>query len=116
MHADDDERSLPSSRHELREPRHALVSEDRLVDDRHGGRNTPDQAEEVAGIGRRRERLDARLGLEQTPQSRAQALVPYGEEDGDGCGMTGCEAQRHDDKHRPVTADAHPGGCLIRPP
>lgn len=116
MHADEQERGLRSSRHELRQPRDAVVAEDRLVDDRHGGRNAPDQPQQVAGVGRRRERLDARLGLEQAPKRGSQPLVTNGDEDGDWSGLGGCEACGHHDKHRTAAPAAHPGERLIRSP
>jgi hypothetical protein len=116
VHADDDERGSRSGRDELREPRHTPVAEDRLVDDRHGGRHALDQPQEIAGVSRRRERLDARLGLEQAPERGSQPLVTDRQEDGRRRRVAGCEARGHLDKHRPPAPAAHPGARLIQTP
>jgi hypothetical protein len=85
VHPDHDERRVRSSDRQRREPLRPRGAEHGLVDNRHRRRRALQQADQIGGVGGRRERLDVRLALEQAPQRLPDAVVASRDEDGDRC-------------------------------
>jgi hypothetical protein len=114
-HAEDDERGCRGVGDQVRQSDDAVGSEDRLVHDDHRRGDALEQSAQISQVGDRRQRLDARLALEQPPQRPADALVRGGKVDRNG-GRHRCGLHRHLQKHRPTEAGTHPGAGRNRPP
>jgi hypothetical protein len=83
-HADDDERRRRGVGNQVSQCDDAVGSEDRLIDDHHRRGDALQLPSQIGQVGDRRQRLDAGIALEQTPQRPADAPVRGGEEDRDG--------------------------------
>jgi len=84
VHADHDERRPRTGAGERRQLAHAVAAEDRLVDDDDRRGDAIEQPPQAGRVGGRRQRLGARVRVEELPQRGPHPLVPGGDEDGDG--------------------------------